>query len=32
VATRDVPENVIVFGVPAKVIKGRLDEKSGRRI
>lgn len=30
VVTRDVPENVIVFGVPAKVIKERWDGNSGR--
>jgi serine O-acetyltransferase len=32
VVTRDVPENVIVFGVPAKVLKERWDESSGRRL
>jgi len=31
VVTRDVPENVIVFGVPGKVIKERWPEDSGRR-
>jgi serine O-acetyltransferase len=30
VVNSDVPENVIVFGVPAKVIKERWDESSGR--
>jgi serine O-acetyltransferase len=32
VVTRDVPESVIVFGVPARVIKGRWSEDSGRRL
>ena len=32
VATRDVPENVIVSGVPAKVIKERWDESTGRKL
>ena len=32
VVTRDVPENVIVFGVPAKVIKERWDEETGRKL
>lgn len=32
VATRDVPENVIVGGVPAVVIKGRWSEDSGRKL
>jgi serine O-acetyltransferase len=30
VVTRDVPENVIVFGVPATVIKEKWDGNSGR--
>ena len=30
VVNRDVPENVIVFGVPAKVIGQRWDENAGR--
>jgi len=32
VVTRDVPENVIVFGVPGKVIKERWTEESGRKL
>ena len=32
VVTRDVPENVIVSGVPAKVIKQRWDETSERKL
>jgi serine O-acetyltransferase len=32
VVTRDVPENVIVFGVPALVLKKRWNEESGRRL
>ena len=32
VVTRDVPENVIVFGVPAKVVKQRWDVDSGRKL
>ena len=32
VVNRDVPENVIVFGVPAKVIRERWDEDSGRTL
>ena len=32
VVTRDVPENVIVSGVPASVIKQRWDESSGRKL
>jgi serine O-acetyltransferase len=32
VVTRDVPENVIAFGVPAKVIKDRWDETTGRKL
>jgi serine O-acetyltransferase len=32
VVTRDVPENVIVSGVPAVVIKQRWDESSGRKL
>jgi serine O-acetyltransferase len=32
VVTRDVPENVIAFGVPAKVIKDRWDESTGRKL
>lgn len=32
VVTRDVPENVIVFGVPAKVIKERWTESTGRKL
>jgi serine O-acetyltransferase len=32
VVTRDVPENVIVFGVPAKVIKERWAEETGRKL
>jgi serine O-acetyltransferase len=32
VVTRDVPENVIVSGVPAIVIKQRWDESSGRKL
>ena len=32
VVNRDVPENMIVFGVPAKIIKERWEEKSGRKL
>jgi serine O-acetyltransferase len=32
VVTRDVPDNVIVSGVPATVIKQRWDERSGRKL
>ena len=32
VVTRDVPENVIVSGLPAHVIKERWDEESGRTL
>jgi len=32
VVTRDVPEDVIVFGVPARVIKERWDESTGRKL
>jgi serine O-acetyltransferase len=32
VVTRDVPENVIVFGVPARIIKKRWDEDTGRKL
>lgn len=32
VVTRDVPENVIVVGVPAQVIKERWSEDSGRHL
>lgn len=32
VVTRDVPESVIVFGVPAQVIKARWDEDTGRKV
>ena len=32
VVTRDVPENVIVFGVPAKVVKERWSEDTGRKL
>lgn len=32
VVTRDVPDNVIVFGVPGKVIKERWTEDSGRQL
>lgn len=32
VVNRDVPENVIVFGVPAKVIKEKWDESTGRKL
>ena len=32
VVTRDVPENTIVSGVPAKVIKERWSEDSGRKL
>ena len=31
VVNRDVPENVIVFGVPAKIIGPRWNESSGRK-
>ncbi len=32
VVTKDVPENVIAAGVPAKVIKNRWEEKTGRKL
>jgi serine O-acetyltransferase len=32
VVTRDVPENVIVMGVPAQIIKKRWDEATGRML
>jgi serine O-acetyltransferase len=32
VVTRDVPENVIVFGVPAQIIKERWQEETGRKL
>jgi serine O-acetyltransferase len=32
VVTRDIPPNVIAFGVPAVVIKTRWDEKDDRRL
>ena len=32
VVNRDVPENVIVFGIPARVIKERWSEDSGRKV
>ena len=32
VVNRDVPENVIVFGVPAKVVKERWSAEEGRRL
>lgn len=32
VVTRDVPENVIVFGVPARILKERWSEEFGRRL
>ena len=32
VVTRDVPENVIVFGVPGKVIKERWNDDTGRKL
>lgn len=32
VVTKDVPENVIVGGVPAKIIKKRWDESTGRKL
>lgn len=32
VVTRDIPDNVIVFGVPAQVIKERWKESSGRKL
>lgn len=32
VVTRDVPENVIVFGVPAQIIKERWNEETGRKL
>lgn len=31
VVTKDVPENVIVAGVPAKIIKDKWDESTGRK-
>jgi serine O-acetyltransferase len=32
VVTRDVPENVIVSGIPAVVLKQRWDESTGRKL
>ena len=32
VVTKDVPENVIVGGVPAVIIKDRWDESKSRRL
>jgi serine O-acetyltransferase len=32
VVIRDVPENVIVFGVPAKIMKSRWTEETGRKL
>ena len=32
VVTRDVPDNVIVFGVPGRIIKERWSEDSGRHL
>jgi serine O-acetyltransferase len=32
VVTRDVPANMIVFGVPAQVIKERWSEEAGRKL
>jgi serine O-acetyltransferase len=32
VVTKNVPENVIVSGIPAVVIKERWNEESGRRL
>lgn len=32
VVNRDVPENVIVFGIPAKIVKQRWDDSSGRKL
>jgi serine O-acetyltransferase len=31
VVTKDVPENVIVGGVPAQIIKDKWDESTGRK-
>jgi serine O-acetyltransferase len=32
VVTRDVPENMIVLGVPAQIIKERWREETGRKL
>jgi len=32
VVNRDVPDNVIVFGVPAKVVRDRWNAETGRRL
>ncbi len=32
VVNRDVPDNVIVLGVPAKILRSRWDDKSGRKL